>query len=301
MFCNSVFRLEHPVGDSALGNRYGGRVIEKLKLLWVDFTISPETVNPPSEFEEIFSIHRCGRVGPIRERLEAINFDAVCFDFDYPDRTGLRFIQKIKQEFSYVPMIMATVHHSEEVAIWAFRSGLFDYLVKPVPWADLEYCEKKLQEIRAAKMKQHKRKISGTLSKLPAEVLGSHKRLAVALLPAIYYVEKNYHRDFNNQDIANLCGMSPYEFSRSFKREFGLSFRDYVVRYRLRKAYYLLQSSEIAVKDVAYSVGFHDTSYFSRIFRRHLGMPPSAMARLSADIDSAPSSLAELGLPERLL
>ena len=68
-----------------------------------------------------------------------------------------------------------------------------------------------------------------------------------------------------------------------FKDAFGMTFRDYVVRLRLKEAGRLLQNPQASVTEVAYTVGFNDISYFSRMFKRHFGVSPSAMHELAAE------------------
>jgi AraC-like DNA-binding protein len=276
-------------------------VQKKINLLWVDLTVSPGESEPPARFEDIFSIRRCGRSDRIERQLQRKALDAVCFDFDYPDRAGMHFAQEVKQKYPSLPMIMTTVQHSEEVAVWAFRSRLADYLVKPIPGPDLDRCTKMLREIRDAKVIQQVRQMTGPISAVPAEVTVVKKTTASVLLPAIYYVEKHYRHKIQSEDVAKLCAMSPFRFSRTFKDEFGLLFRDYVVRYRLRKAYHLLESPQATVTDVAYAVGFNDISYFSRMFKRHFGVSPSALISDQPEkvIDESPT--VTLRLPTNLV
>ena len=93
-----------------------------------------------------------------------------------------------------------------------------------------------------------------------------------------------------------MCSMSPFVFSRKFKDVFGISFRDYVVRYRLRAACGLLKNPGSSVTDVAFAVGFNDVSYFSRMFKRHFGMPPSERQTTKdlAEDDLSPTAVLEI-------
>jgi AraC-like DNA-binding protein len=70
--------------------------------------------------------------------------------------------------------------------------------------------------------------------------------------------------------------MSAFRFSRAFHETFGLTFQDYLLRYRILEACRLLRHPDANVTKVAYSVGFNDASYFSRAFRRFIGTSPSA-------------------------
>ena len=69
--------------------------------------------------------------------------------------------------------------------------------------------------------------------------------------------------------------MGTFQFSRAFKREHGLTFREFLVRYRIDKARESLKNPRIRVLDSAFVAGFKDPSYFARLFKRYVGVPPS--------------------------
>jgi AraC-like DNA-binding protein len=71
--------------------------------------------------------------------------------------------------------------------------------------------------------------------------------------------------------------MSPFRFSREFKKTFGKTFRDYLIDYRLKEACRLLENPAATITDVTYAVGFNDPSYFSRVFKQRFGVTPSLM------------------------
>lgn len=96
---------------------------------------------------------------------------------------------------------------------------------------------------------------------------------------AIAYVAAHYHEKFPASAVASHCGLSRFQFSRAFHATFGITFREYLLRYRIRAACHSLQGRPDSVTAVAYAVGFHDGSYFARMFRRYIGMLPSQYAR----------------------
>lgn len=108
-----------------------------------------------------------------------------------------------------------------------------------------------------------------------AQLAGS--RLAVLRAPQ--FVQQHFHEKFPASAIAKFCGLSRFQFSRSFHRVFGITFREYLLRYRIREACVRLAKGTAPVTEIAYSVGFHDGSYFARMFRRYTGMLPSQYAR----------------------
>jgi AraC-like DNA-binding protein len=88
-------------------------------------------------------------------------------------------------------------------------------------------------------------------------------------------VEKNYAEKLRMPEAARLCELSPFQFSRNFKKENGFTFRDFVVRVRIQRAAELIRQSKVSVTEAAFGVGFNDLSYFARMFRRQIGVCPS--------------------------
>ncbi len=102
------------------------------------------------------------------------------------------------------------------------------------------------------------------------------------VLGAAAFVHDHFHEKFPARDIAAHCGLSRFQFSRSFHAVFGITFREYLLRYRIRAACERLLAGDLPVTEVAFAVGFHDGSYFARMFRRYTGVLPSQYARAHA-------------------
>jgi len=92
---------------------------------------------------------------------------------------------------------------------------------------------------------------------------------------AVDYVQQSLAQHITLTTAAARCHMCKSEFSRIFKREHAATFFEFVLRARARRAAELLALGDMAVKQVAYAVGFNDLSYFGRVFRRHYGVAPS--------------------------
>lgn len=61
----------------------------------------------------------------------------ICMHFDCPDLAGLSLLQEIKLKSPSIPITMFTVQHSEELAIWAMRSRVWEYVVLPLSAAEI--------------------------------------------------------------------------------------------------------------------------------------------------------------------
>jgi AraC-like DNA-binding protein len=101
----------------------------------------------------------------------------------------------------------------------------------------------------------------------------------VAAMTAPDFVRDHFHEKFPASAISRHCGLSRFQFSRSFHDVFGITFREYLLRYRIREACKRLLQGDTPVTEIAYAVGFHDGSYFARMFRRYTGVLPSQYAR----------------------
>ena len=81
------------------------------------------------------------------------------------------------------------------------------------------------------------------------------------------YINNHYKQDLSLDDVAEFAGFSRYYFSRSFKKQTGYSFKDYLCEKRLQVATDLLIRTDKSMKDVAAESGFGSVATFNRVFR----------------------------------
>ena len=92
---------------------------------------------------------------------------------------------------------------------------------------------------------------------------------------AIRFFDMNYHYPIEIQQYAESHLMSPYWFSQHFKKVTGCSPAQYLIALRMSNAMNLLDNTDHTVAQVALAVGYENTQYFHRLFRKHTGMTPS--------------------------
>jgi len=92
---------------------------------------------------------------------------------------------------------------------------------------------------------------------------------------AIEYIKENYHQQITLDDLARQVYLSPFYFSHIFKEEVGTNFIDYLTSVRLEKAKVLLTQTMVAVHIIATQVGYNDVNYFSRVFKKVIGLTPT--------------------------
>lgn len=89
------------------------------------------------------------------------------------------------------------------------------------------------------------------------------------------YVMAHYVHAISLDDMAMEVGMNRSAFCSYFKRCKGMTFSQFVTRYRLNTACELLKNSRKQVSEICYMVGFNDLPHFVRVFTGHMGVSPS--------------------------
>lgn len=89
------------------------------------------------------------------------------------------------------------------------------------------------------------------------------------------YLRENYMSDVRLSEVAALCSVSPEHLSRTFKRDTGFGFNEYLTLLRLKKAEFMLKNEPgRSIAEVAYACGFNDSNYFSDKFKKVYGYSP---------------------------
>ena len=76
--------------------------------------------------------------------------------------------------------------------------------------------------------------------------------------------------------LAREVRMTSDHFIRLFKKEMGCTPAQFIIERRMMKAMLMLSAEPLMTKEVAYALGYDNLSYFSRLFKRHTGLTPSA-------------------------
>ena len=93
------------------------------------------------------------------------------------------------------------------------------------------------------------------------------------------YIDENYSKEIQLKDLATIVHVSVSYLSICFKREMGVSFTEYLVRYRINKAKEILLEKNITCKKAAYYVGYEDYVQFSKMFKKYIGCTPTQIQK----------------------
>lgn len=93
--------------------------------------------------------------------------------------------------------------------------------------------------------------------------------------PVLKYMADNIQMPITTNDLASVIHMQPTYFIRRFNRCYGLPPIAYLNRMRMYRAMGFLAESDLPIEAVAHSVGFGDSSYFARVFKKYCRLTPS--------------------------
>ena len=218
--------------------------------------------------------------------------DIVIMDISMPEMNGVmaaKYIRKMDDECS---IIFLSAYDDFEYARNAIKVRALDYLLKPCDMNDLlavmDTALQKLDKENAF----NGNSISGKEQNKETEICGSNynnvrenrpkrtdnvrnsdEQTTIKYLKE--YVENNYIYDISMQEAAEEMGYSDAYFSKLFKQYFNQNFTAYLTEYRIKKAKELLSNTNHSIKDISRMVGYTDSNYFAKIFKRLVGEIPS--------------------------
>lgn len=92
---------------------------------------------------------------------------------------------------------------------------------------------------------------------------------------ALQYIQLNYSQNIHIQDIADYIGITRSYLFHLFNKNLKMSPQQYLLNYRIKKAQKLLATSDIFIKEIAYTVGYRDSLAFSKVFHKATGLSPT--------------------------
>ena len=230
-------------------------------------------------------------------------------DIEMPGINGIEAAQKIREKDKECCIIFLTAFDEFSYAKKAITVRALDYLLKPYDEQELMLVveeamrlaaefqanrqEAGYQANRPASGYQANRPASGHQASQPAGP-GQKNELPETGLPVgddmedggqvrlskvteiiSHYIETNYMYDISMQDLARHMNYSEAYFCKLFKQCFNKNFTSYLTEYRVVEAKRMLAMPTVNVKDIGRAVGYSDSNYFAKVFKRITGQSPT--------------------------
>lgn len=187
--------------------------------------------------------------------------DIMFLDVQMPLLDGIAVMQEAKRAGVLPYTLILSGYDEFKYCQQALRLGAKEYLLKPVRSSDiLRMVNRVADELFGAQKTD--------VWEQPEE-----KNHMVEL--AKEYVEEHYYENLTLTDVAQKVGISPSYLSTLFQKQMGKGFVDYLNEIRIEHACTYLQQHYLKTYEIAYKVGFKDEKYFSKVFKKVTGRPPS--------------------------
>lgn len=226
----------------------------------------PDTVEMHARLVQMH-LREC-RVLKARSGREALEFlsreqtDLVLLDLFMPEVDGFAVLETMRETPSLrdVPVVVLTGQVLAEADMARLNRGVTTVLRKGLFTPD-----ETVAHIQTAL--ERRRKVSEDAQRLVRK--------------AMAFLHQHYAEPISRQDIARHVGMDEDYLTVCFRNELGVTPIAYLNRYRVSQAKRLLIETTRSITEIALEVGFSDSGYFSRVFRREVGCSPEAYRRAS--------------------
>lgn len=222
------------------------------------------------------------------EKAKELIPDIIISDVMMPDVDGLELCKTLKKDerTSHIPIILLTARATQEDKISGLEAGADAYLLKPFDKKELYVRLEKLLELRQSMQEYYSQSVfknPETQSLAPAPLAAAREES----LPDDRFLKKFQtiveskmdDPDLSIADLSREVRLSHTQLYRKLKALTGLSPVQFLRQQRLSRAVALLNSTSMNISEVAYSIGFNDPNYFSRIFHEEFGFPPSEIRK----------------------
>lgn len=208
--------------------------------------------------------------GSAASGVEAINTiddirPDICFvDIQMPFMNGIDFSKIAKERYPDLKIVILSAFDEFSYARECIGIGVSEYLLKPIEknkvTETLQRLRRELQEMRMQQTED------------PCNEPAAAQEVVSVSDRVMCYINENYTTvDLNLSKVAQEFGFNASYLSRKFKKETGNSFTDYILRCRMERAK-KLAGSDKPMYQVAIEIGVPDPNYFSKCFKRHVGM-----------------------------
>ncbi|MCB9305417.1 MAG: response regulator [Lewinellaceae bacterium] len=200
--------------------------------------------------------------------------DIIISDVMMPVRDGFELCQTLKtdERTNHIPIILLTAKSEEGARLSGLEHGADAYLNKPFDKKELFLQLKNLLRLRQELQKRYSEQ--GTAASDADKRFIQEDRFVEKIRNAI--LGHIGDEDYGITEICRDVTMSRTSLHRKLRAITGRSTSHFIRAVRLQEGQKMLQTTDMTISEIAYSLGFKDPSYFSRIYREEFGQNPKS-------------------------
>ncbi len=215
----------------------------------------------------IENIYKCHSKESAIKRLKVSQVDIIITDIEMPNGNGIELIRWVRENKPEIKSIFYTGHAEFSYAQEALRLGAEDFLLKPVSYDDLEKIIEKIENKILIREK------TVDLSELAKDIKNDNPEEIVDKAKKVI-AENISVSSLTREDLAAKVHVSSGYLGRIFKKQTGINITNYIIKKRVAVAKQLLDKTNLSMTNISERVGISYSSYFTKIFKEHVGMTP---------------------------
>ncbi len=198
--------------------------------------------------------------------------DILITDIMMPVMSGIELCQKIKTDVNlcHIPIVMLTAKDTKEAKLEGLQVGADAYITKPFSMIELE--------IRLTNILNNQKALKNRLKELARfegfEIpVTNHDQAFVEKVLAV--IQNNMEKsELDVQFITNELNISRSNLHNKMKALMKMNTSEFINTIRINKAKELILQTELTFSEIAYKVGYNDSAYFTRTFKKYTGKTP---------------------------
>lgn len=212
------------------------------------------------------------------EKILKLQPDIIVTDIRMPKKDGLAMIEEIQSINQNIQIIILTGFREFEYAQQAIRLGVLRFLLKPSKLEEIkEAVEKAVENLNIiTTMNSKEEVILKEINQVGEEIAcGEGEKPQFLVKQAIDYINENYRTKIDLQTVADALYVSTWHLCKVLKKQTGTNFVDLLNNVRIENAKKLLLESNLKIYEIAEHVGYTDTAYFSKMFKKISHVTPN--------------------------
>ncbi|WP_205700234.1 response regulator [Erysipelothrix sp. HDW6A] len=208
--------------------------------------------------------------------------DIIILDINMPIMDGIQLLEKLPRH-TYAVIIISG--HSEfSYAKKAIEYGVSEYLLKPLDHDELvQSLHRAIQDIEMRRSYE----VKSDEAEIVYQALKPHNDIeSTTLQMALKYIQDNYNEKITLDDLRQHTGRSVTLINNRFQKFLGMTFNDYLTRFRIQKAIELMQEGNLHLYEIAEDIGFNDYKYFNQVFQKIIGTSPKIVLTYFARVNA---------------
>ncbi|TVQ28106.1 MAG: helix-turn-helix domain-containing protein, partial [Wenzhouxiangella sp.] len=209
--------------------------------------------------------------------------DLILSDIMMPGMDGLALLALLRDDLatSHIPVLLLTARQDQETRLKGLSLSADDFLAKPFDAVELVLRLRRMVDNR----ERMRRRLQGADDEAAPEVkTASAPDLVAGDVSFLDKIRRLVDRqcsdpDFSVEGLADQVNVERRTLQRKLKAMTGLTPAAFIRHHRLQRALVMLSDTDLSVHEIALDSGFSSPQHFSRLFRKHYGMPPDQWRR----------------------